>query len=78
MHSDFDSLSGSHSDFDSLSCFNTQVYTVMKMDALAKLIPFASVAELESIMLDAIRHSAPPPPPPPPLFVQPIAVSPVT
>jgi len=34
----------------------SQVYTVMKMDALAKLIPFASIAELESIMLDAIRH----------------------
>ncbi len=35
-----------------------QVYTVMKMDALVKLIPFASAPEIEQIMLDAIRHRA--------------------
>jgi hypothetical protein len=37
-----------------------QVYSVMRLDNLAKLVPFASLGEIETIIVDAIRHGAPP------------------
>ena len=33
-----------------------QVYSVLKLDKLAKLVPFASLSEIETIIVDAIRH----------------------
>lgn len=32
----------------------------MRLDNLAKLVPFASLGEIETIIVDAIRHGAPP------------------
>lgn len=36
-----------------------QVYSVMRLDNLAKLVPFATLGEIETIVVDAIRHGAP-------------------
>ena len=36
-----------------------QVYSVMRLDNLAKLVPFATLGEIETIIVDAIRHGAP-------------------
>lgn len=33
-----------------------KVYSVMRLDALEKVISFASIAEIESIIVDAVRH----------------------
>jgi len=36
-----------------------QVYSVIQLDNLAKLVPFATLGEMETIIVDAIRHGAP-------------------
>ena len=35
----------------------SQVYSVMKVDMLASLVPFASQGDVEQIIVDAIKHS---------------------
>lgn len=34
----------------------SQVYSVMRLDALTRVIPFASISEIEGIIVDAVRH----------------------
>ena len=35
----------------------SQVYSVMRVDMLASLVPFASQGDVEQIIVDAIKHS---------------------
>ena len=34
-----------------------QVYSVMRVDALAALVPFATLGDVEQIIVDAIKHN---------------------
>ena len=33
------------------------VYSIMRVDALAALVPFASLGDIEQIIVDAIKHN---------------------
>ena len=39
------------------SFYYWQVYSVMRVDALAALVPFATLGDVEQIIVDAIKHN---------------------